>query len=87
VYAEVELFIERSDPMAKQQEDRPGTAPPPSPEQIAERAYQRFVERGGEPGREVEDWLEAERELRASHAPPADEPRTGGRKSGRKSAA
>lgn len=28
------------------------------------RAYEIFVARGGEPGREVEDWMQAERELR-----------------------
>jgi hypothetical protein len=31
---------------------------------IRERAYQRYVERGGGPGRQEEDWREAERELR-----------------------
>jgi HSP20 family molecular chaperone IbpA len=30
---------------------------------VSQRAYQKFVERGGEPGRELEDWLSAEREL------------------------
>lgn len=59
----------------------------PTPEQIAERAYQRYVERGGEPGREVEDWLEAERELRQSQDRPASESKTRGRKGSRKSAA
>jgi hypothetical protein len=69
--------LERNDPMDKQ----------PTPEQIAKRAYQRYVERGGEPGREVEDWLEAERDLRQSQERPANEPKAGGRKGGRKSAA
>ncbi|HJZ84879.1 MAG TPA: ribosomal protein L7/L12 [Polyangia bacterium] len=36
------------------------TAPP---EQIAARAYQRFIERGCEHGHDVEDWLAAEGEL------------------------
>ncbi len=35
----------------------------PSTEEIAFRAHQLFVERGGEPGHDVEDWLRAEREL------------------------
>ncbi len=35
----------------------------PSHEQIALRAYQIFLERGGAPGRELDDWLRAEREL------------------------
>ena len=58
----------------------------PTPEQVAERAYQRFVERGSEYGRDVEDWLEAERELRESEGHKADEPKADGRKGGRKSA-
>ncbi len=33
-------------------------------ERISRRAYQRFEERGGEHGRDMDDWLEAERELR-----------------------
>jgi len=30
---------------------------------VARRAYERYVERGGIPGKELEDWLTAEREL------------------------
>ena len=36
----------------------------PSPEEIAEAAYRRYLERGGEHGRDFDDWLEAERSLR-----------------------
>ena len=36
----------------------------PREEMIARRAYQRFEERGREHGRDVEDWLEAERDVR-----------------------
>jgi hypothetical protein len=36
----------------------------PSQEQIAKRAYELFEARGGEHGHDVEDWLQAERELR-----------------------
>lgn len=32
---------------------------------VAARAYERFVERGGEHGHDVEDWLAAEADLRA----------------------
>ena len=32
-------------------------------EQIAKRAYELFVARGGEHGHDQEDWLQAEREL------------------------
>jgi len=37
----------------------------PSTDAIAVRAYELFLERGGEHGRDVEDWLRAERELAA----------------------
>lgn len=37
----------------------------PSQEDIRRRAYQRYVERGGEHGRDFDDWLHAERELRS----------------------
>lgn len=33
-------------------------------EQIAKRAYERYLQRNREHGRDQEDWLEAERELR-----------------------
>lgn len=73
--------------MAEPETGRTRGGPDPPPEQIAEQAYKRYVERGGEPGRDVEDWLEAERELREPEGRPADEPKAGGRKGGRKSAA
>ena len=37
----------------------------PSPEEIAEAAYRRYLERGGQHGRDFDDWLEAERSLRS----------------------
>jgi hypothetical protein len=37
----------------------------PSYDEIAQAAYQRYLERGGDHGRDYEDWLEAERELRS----------------------
>jgi DUF2934 family protein len=33
---------------------------------IARRAYDLYLMRGGEPGHDVDDWLQAERELRSS---------------------
>lgn len=36
----------------------------PTHEEIAVRAYQIFEERGRAPGRDVEDWAQAEQELR-----------------------
>lgn len=42
-----------------------GTGPSvPTTERIAQRAYEIFLGRGAEPGREQEDWLQAEKELR-----------------------
>lgn len=35
----------------------------PSAEQIARRAHELYVQRGGEHGRDVEDWVRAEKEL------------------------
>ena len=40
--------------------------------QIAARAYERFLERGGEHGHDLEDWLSAERELLAERRGGAD---------------
>jgi len=31
--------------------------------EISRRAYELYVQRGGEPGKDVEDWVSAEREL------------------------
>jgi Protein of unknown function (DUF2934) len=44
------------------------TAPGPTAEEIAQRAYEIFVARGGEPGHELDDWLQAESELLREHA-------------------
>ena len=35
----------------------------PTRDDVARRAYELFQARGGEPGHELENWLEAEREL------------------------
>ena len=35
----------------------------PTHDEIELRAYQLYEERGGAPGQDVEDWLQAEREL------------------------
>jgi hypothetical protein len=37
-----------------------------APEAIARRAYELFQERGREPGRDLDDWLRAEHELKES---------------------
>src|SRR5688500_17900024 len=40
-----------------------GSSSSPSYDEIAQAAYQRYLERGGEHGRDFEDWVEAERQL------------------------
>jgi len=37
-------------------------------EHVAERAYHKFLARGGEHGRDADDWTEAERELRSERS-------------------
>jgi hypothetical protein len=49
--------------MAKHMTDSSST---PTQEQIARRAYEIFMERGQPDGRDLEHWLEAERQLRAA---------------------
>jgi hypothetical protein len=43
-------------------------------ELIARRAYERFQMRGGEHGRDQDDWLEAERELNQDTEEPGSKP-------------
>jgi Protein of unknown function (DUF2934) len=40
----------------------------PTTEQIRQRAYELYLFRGAGPGDALEDWLEAERELRNKHS-------------------
>jgi hypothetical protein len=40
--------------------------PTPTEEEVRALAYQLFQARGGEPGHELEDWIQAERELNGS---------------------
>ncbi len=42
----------------------PPAAPAPIQERVARRAYELFERRGYEPGRDMDDWLEAERQIR-----------------------
>lgn len=44
----------------------------PTEEDIRMRAYHRYLERGGGHGMDFEDWLEAERELRAQRSQQSD---------------
>jgi len=52
------------DPAAGTDGGRAGDVVPPSQEALARRAYELYLERGAEPGRDVEDWFRAEAELR-----------------------
>jgi hypothetical protein len=40
----------------------------PTADQIAQRAYEIFEARGGEPGHDLDDWLQAESELLRENA-------------------
>lgn len=40
----------------------------PTRDQVQLRAYELYLKRGGEDGRDVEDWLAAETELRNQHS-------------------
>ena len=42
-------------------------------EKIRRRAYEIYLDRGGEPGHDLEDWLQAERELRTDQSKAAGE--------------
>ena len=39
-------------------------------EDVAHRAYELFLSRGGQHGRDLDDWLEAERQLGSNGTPP-----------------
>jgi hypothetical protein len=45
-------------------DDRSERSGHPSYEEIAQAAYERYLRRGGTDGRDFDDWIEAERELR-----------------------
>ena len=47
-------------------------SPTPSREEIRLRAYEIYLERGGVPGNELDDWLQAERELKRAALPKAN---------------
>ena len=46
----------------------PDAAQGPTNEDIRLRAYHRFLERGASPGGDFDDWLEAEKDLKASRS-------------------
>ena len=53
----------------------------PSGEEIARRAHVLYLQRGGEHGKDVEDWVRAEKEL--SDEPMAGPPKTRAAQAGR----
>jgi hypothetical protein len=56
--------IPRSAVLAEGRRPKPGVFRTPAlEEEIRRRAYEIFLERGGEHGRDLEDWLRAEREV------------------------
>ena len=44
-------------------EEREGLPPSSREQEIRNRAYEIYLQRGGQSGNELEDWLQAEREL------------------------
>jgi len=50
----------------------------PTQEQIEQRAYELYLQRGGQDGADVNDWLEAERELNDLVQRPIDLPAANG---------
>ncbi len=54
-------------------EGKRSVANPPPEEEIKRRAYEIYLERGEEPGRDVEDWLQAECELASQEIAPLGE--------------
>jgi hypothetical protein len=49
--------------MADQHESSRNSTTTPSHDDVARRAYELFEARGGEPGHDLEHWLDAERQL------------------------
>jgi hypothetical protein len=49
------------EPITRQETPEGGVRP--DPERVAHRAYERFQSRGGDHGRDQDDWFEAERSL------------------------
>lgn len=48
---------------------KPSVVPPPTPEQIAALAHAIWIDRGRPEGRDIDHWLEAERQLRGDIRP------------------
>lgn len=57
----------RAMPKATIRQEQPKPILPPA-DAVAERAYAKYLERGGQDGHDQEDWLAAERELVAERS-------------------
>ena len=53
--------------------EKPSVMNPAREKEIKRRAYEIYLERGEEPGRDLEDWLQAERELASHEITPQEE--------------
>ena len=62
-----EVKTQRTTPAPVKSEDQTGPTPEQL-EQIRARAYELFEQRGGEPGHDMEDWLQAEAEVTQQRA-------------------
>jgi hypothetical protein len=58
----------KSNERAEAQEEQDRSLNSTHEEKIRRRAYEICLERGGEPGHDLEDWLQAERELTADQS-------------------
>jgi hypothetical protein len=65
--------IKRAEHLGRRQSPRTEAVGLIEPEAISRRAYQLFQERGRAPGRELDDWLRAEHELKGSKRPDPSE--------------
>jgi hypothetical protein len=60
----------KPNPSSRQHDQQLATVP--NRDEIQERAYYRYVERGRADGNALDDWLTAETEMRRKTSPPAD---------------
>ena len=72
-YTESDRAQRRDTPAEAAQRGPDNRTGEPEPERIAQRAYQRFQERGGEHGHDQADWFAAEQELQGRGGRSADE--------------
>lgn len=56
----------RAETTADRQMEQSTAAAMVNPDDVARRAYELYEARGAEPGRDLDDWLRAEEELRAA---------------------